>query len=386
MPTFRGFLHVPELPHSEVYPSPFDRSQNDDQMIPSDTPEVREGLPPTYRMRHDRHYVDQLGSPSGVIPIRVLAIKDIDAPARDMRHLGPLVASIREVGMLQPVLVRPREGRYELITGAKRMAAAVAAGLTEVPCRIYEEDDVRTQLLAEADNVRAIERSEPTAQRGSSGSLVARGLDELATSVKTLRLCLTLLSEDVRPSFHRAIRGLSEAELQRASCLVDGWRILSDEPTLERQRVRLDTLLHEVLTQSASERRLAGGDVVIDGESPPLMVRADAGLLRTAIVGALHAIIALAQANRSATPRVGLRLFASEANPATLEISERGMTPSAVLLARFFDYNWAERPGGCSATTGVVAAKRVADLHGGWIEAAPLDGGGCRLTLTIPRG
>ena len=54
-----------------------------------------------------------------------------------------LVKSIQKLGVLQPLLVRPRAGRFELIAGARRLAAAAAAALTEVPCLVHQADDLQ---------------------------------------------------------------------------------------------------------------------------------------------------------------------------------------------------------------------------------------------------
>ena len=69
----------------------------------------------------------------------------------DEDEMAELVHSIREVGVLQPVVVRPREsGRYELVMGERRWRAATAAGLTTVPAIIRktaDEDLLRDALL-----------------------------------------------------------------------------------------------------------------------------------------------------------------------------------------------------------------------------------------------
>jgi hypothetical protein len=115
----------------------------------------REGLPPSFHMRADEHYVDYITSAGSVPLVQLVAVRDIDG-ARPIGaiDLGPLVESVASLGVIQPLLVRRRLGRYELITGSKRLAAAIAAGLTEVPCLLQEVDDARAQELADAENLR----------------------------------------------------------------------------------------------------------------------------------------------------------------------------------------------------------------------------------------
>lgn len=59
----------------------------------------------------------------------------------DREPLVELEASIREHGVLQPVLVRPAAGGYELIAGERRWRAATAAGLRTVPAMVRHLDD-----------------------------------------------------------------------------------------------------------------------------------------------------------------------------------------------------------------------------------------------------
>ncbi|MCA9038728.1 MAG: ParB/RepB/Spo0J family partition protein [Planctomycetaceae bacterium] len=61
--------------------------------------------------------------------------------------LNDLANSIKMHGLLQPVLVRPHEGKYQLIAGERRWLAAKQAGLTAIPCRVLELSD---QYVAEA--------------------------------------------------------------------------------------------------------------------------------------------------------------------------------------------------------------------------------------------
>ena len=70
---------------------------------------VREELPPNYRMRYDRHFVDELDARSPEALIQMVPTKDIQSPdSIAVTEVGPLVDSVRKVGVLQPVLVRQR--------------------------------------------------------------------------------------------------------------------------------------------------------------------------------------------------------------------------------------------------------------------------------------
>ena len=59
----------------------------------------REGLPPQYRMRAERHYVDHLSAPSSSVPVQLIPITQLAPPAQSAsKDLDPLVRSIRAHG------------------------------------------------------------------------------------------------------------------------------------------------------------------------------------------------------------------------------------------------------------------------------------------------
>ena len=67
--------------------------------------------------------------------------------------LADLTASVREQGVLQPVLLRPVDGGFELIAGERRVRAARQAGLTTVPATVREVSDREVPLLAALENL-----------------------------------------------------------------------------------------------------------------------------------------------------------------------------------------------------------------------------------------
>jgi ParB family chromosome partitioning protein len=87
----------------------------------------------------------------GLLEVPVSAIEPnprqprVDFPEES---LAALARSIREVGVLQPVVVRARDGGYELVAGERRLRAARLAGLATIPAIIREGDD--TEGLREA--------------------------------------------------------------------------------------------------------------------------------------------------------------------------------------------------------------------------------------------
>lgn len=101
-----------------------------------------------------------------------LSINDIEPnrgqPRRtfDEESLSELADSIREHGVLQPLLVRPMpDGSYRLVAGERRFRAARLAGLTEVPVTVREMTDEEESIFAlienlQRENLNAVEEAE----------------------------------------------------------------------------------------------------------------------------------------------------------------------------------------------------------------------------------
>lgn len=170
----------------------------------------RFGLPETLRMRHDTHYVDQLGRPGGAPIGRLIPIEDIDPnpnqPRQSVGDLSELVASVREKGVLEPILVRPSGSRFEIIAGERRYRAAMEVGLAELPCVVREATDAETMEIAlienlqrkdlhafeEADGLKVLAES-----YGYTHEKMAQKLGKSRTSVTEV-LSLTNMPEEVR--------------------------------------------------------------------------------------------------------------------------------------------------------------------------------------------
>ncbi|MGV3771523.1 MAG: ParB/RepB/Spo0J family partition protein, partial [Verrucomicrobiales bacterium] len=71
----------------------------------------------------------------------------------DEPSLEELAQSIKEQGILQPILVRPMGENYEIIAGERRWRAAQKAGLTEVPVVVKEASDVQVMEWALIENL-----------------------------------------------------------------------------------------------------------------------------------------------------------------------------------------------------------------------------------------
>jgi len=117
----------------------------------------KRGLPERIQMRHDAHYVETLANTAGTPVGRMIPIEQIDPnpeqPRQAMGDLSELIASVKEKGIIEPVVVRQRGTRYQIIAGERRYHAAGQAGLQELPAVIRDVDDTEMLELALVENI-----------------------------------------------------------------------------------------------------------------------------------------------------------------------------------------------------------------------------------------
>jgi len=100
-------------------------------------------------MRADAHYVEQLDGATPAVTVQFIAVTAIDVADAPADALPSLVESIKRNGVLEPLVVQRNNGTYKTITGQKRLAAARAAGLRDVPCLVHHVNDERAEVLRE---------------------------------------------------------------------------------------------------------------------------------------------------------------------------------------------------------------------------------------------
>ncbi|MFH0840282.1 MAG: ParB/RepB/Spo0J family partition protein [Candidatus Omnitrophota bacterium] len=116
----------------------------------------------------------------------------------DQKKLDDLIASIKEKGVVQPVIVRSKDGGYELIAGERRMRAARALGMENIPVIVRDVSDADALELALIENIQreelnAIEEAKAfqklMADFGFSQEGVAKAVGkDRATVANTIRL------------------------------------------------------------------------------------------------------------------------------------------------------------------------------------------------------
>lgn len=197
-------------------------------------------------------------SPNPVQPRKVF--RDAD--------LMELSCSIAEYGILNPLTVRLRNGRYELVAGERRLRAAKLAGLSEVPCILLDVGLEEASLLALIENLQRrdldfIEEANGISQLirifGMSQEEAARRLGKSQSAVAN-KLRLLRLPQDVLDSLRsnglterhgRALLRLDSADKQRDALE----QIIRRDMTVAMTDSYIDALLEAEKEQEKSEQK-----------------------------------------------------------------------------------------------------------------------------------
>ena len=163
----------------------------------------------------------------------------------DQEALQDLASSIREHGVIQPVLLRPAKNGYELVAGERRWRAARLAGLKQVPAIVRSLDDRQNMFYALIENMQREDLNSIEEARGIEEMMSAFGLNQeetakavgksrsyVANALRLLRLPEEIqdfvMNGQLSAGHARAIAGLEGETLQMQAalkCVENGWSV-----------------------------------------------------------------------------------------------------------------------------------------------------------------
>lgn len=197
-----------------------------------------------------------------------IAIGDIDPNPDQPRHafseesIQQLASSIRDQGILQPILVTPMNGgRYRIVAGERRWRAARVAGLTTVPCIVREMDAATQMEIALIENIQREDLNPIEAamgiqalmkQCGYTQETVASRLSKSRPTVANLLRLLTL-PEDVIDMVRRGTLSAGHARVLAGMDSDDVKRSLANRAVQEGWSVRQLENAAALLKQNSSK-------------------------------------------------------------------------------------------------------------------------------------
>ena len=208
------------------------------------------GLPQAKRMRHDSHFVEEITSERSPSLGRMIDIESIEPnPHQPRKHFGDLsemVSSVKEKGILEPILVRAHNDKFQIIAGERRYQAARKAGLQYVPCI---EVDVDNRGMLEISLIENLQRKDlnPFEEAAAIQRLcdqfrythdeIARKLGKSRTVITEV-LSLNRMPEEVQ-------EGCRQADITSKSMLLQIVR----QPTIEAMKGMLDRIASGEMTR-----------------------------------------------------------------------------------------------------------------------------------------
>jgi hypothetical protein len=369
-----------------------------EELIGSDTEEAeeddpparaREGLPTRFRMRHSRHYVDEVLGDGPIRTVREIPVAEIELPTDDPADVEGLAGSIRRLGVIEPLLVGRGDTHYRVIAGMRRLRAARQLGLGTVPCLVHDVDDEKLKVLREAATERPAVPPPPSEPVALDVPPPASALQAVADAAQGLEFVSALLPAMNAAGSDRlrwtVLTDLAGVELSQAKMAGAANEMLARTAPIEPTLVDSGSLVHDVVATIATEARLRSVRIETVALNTDCGVSLDASLCRNALTGIMQCLLALA-------PRAGTVLSVhaqvTSVRPAlivqcSLRDVDAELSPEA--LARFFDPAWREHPCGPTGALILGAAAKTARAHKGRVDVQARVPRGCAVTFVVPR-
>ena len=312
-----------------VHPQPF--AEDDAASAPASTPAPeREGLPSTYRMRAEDHYVDELPS----------------------RRSSPRGEGARDAH--DEVL----PGRDDRPDGARR----------DEPRRDEPRRDEPAEVPAPVDL--GAERRE-------------RVLAQLADEIATIESAAALLGEQASLVSRRVGVDLIRSQARRAAWMLRAHAIAAGTHLPAVRQRTVGSLLSQIRDELAAECRLAGVSLQMQAADLQATVAVDDDAVAAGVEGAIIATLGLVAPHEGAAIRVTAVALGGDLR--TVEVRQDVAPVSPQVRRRCFDPSWTDRPGGWMAAFGAETARAVARASGGDATFLARDRRGSTLRLTLSR-
>jgi hypothetical protein len=338
-----------------------------------ESPVAREGLPRHYRMRADRHYVDQLDTPSASQPVRMIPLSALAGQAAESSPaIRPLIESIRVHGIVHPLIVRRRDSQYVVVAGRKRLVAAQTLQLAAVPCLVHELTDAEAAAMSSADNLRV--GASAAAADDSSLPEVERAI---ALHLSNVGKCADMCG--VGGGLQRQTFDLLKSHAWRAGRLMDARNLVLGGRLSPLRERSIASIFDEVIEGFSTECRLSGVTIRADVREPLSSTGLNDSQLSAGVSGALLAVLPLLE--HAARPTIVIKASNVNSNEMVVELLQTSAHVPPHMIETFFD---GMRSADDAAAIGAMAAKALAQAHDGHATFEPLPHGS-RLAIVLKR-
>lgn len=262
-----------------------DDIEDDEDVLPvaEETAEQKTKTEPTEKTKQKKEAVVSAvptePEEKGALLIDIQLIQpNLNQPRRhfDEEELEELAASIREYGILQPLLLKKQGPLYEIIAGERRWRAAKRAGLTEVPAIVRELDEKTSREIAIIENIQRADLNAVEEARAYQSLIDEYGLtqEEVAKRVSKKRVTITnslrllklepeilelLQTGRISQGHARALLGIEDSELRRAiahRCAEENLSVREIEQLVKLDKLKKAEKKKKEQGESAEEKRL----------------------------------------------------------------------------------------------------------------------------------
>ena len=251
----------------------------------------------------------------------------------------------------------------EGITAPAPKARPVRQGLPAEYRMRHDAHYVEELAARQKDNPSARAAAPPQPQPVS----MPAALRDLGQEFEGLASCFNLLENAARPLRERLGLSLAKIGVQRSIRYAQQLRILLEDPRPFQRELRLDEAIRHAFDDAKEELRLTEATLALDLPTTPLVVRADASLLQTALRACAGATIALIE---------------SGGRPAELQVSAFKADEAVHCEFRQDSCAMGDAPPR-AVSVALNAARRIAELHGGTLETRTTSSGGTALLLSL---
>jgi hypothetical protein len=334
-------------------------------------------------MRHAPHYVEQLMGDAPLQTVRQIPIDHIDEVRTDgvngpsvAASLDDLVASIRDVGILQPLLVAARDGsRFDLLAGSHRLSAARQAGLAAVPCLLVQADGEAAMKLRTQAERRAIAESPATTGSNSADNappaLLRTAFVEISTSMRFVNSMAPIARANDSAARAAMVLDAISVESHRAATMAAAGALLMRTDPLRLRPLDCAAVLETIRAEIKLVARVKGVDVDWTQSLALAKTVADREALVTGWSALTHAMLGVAQEG----DRLTISLSTARVRPAImLEVMLRGGSINGSVDG-FLDTDRRDHPAGQAGAMMLASARQSAQLHGGRLTVRAVDDG-----------
>jgi hypothetical protein len=210
---------------------------------------------------------------------------------------------------------------------------------------------------------------------------VTFALRDMSQEMEGVASCFNLVDRRARPLRERVGLSLARVGVQRNMRAFQALRVLLEDPAPERTAISLNTIVEQAVLSFDEELRIIESRAALDLHDAPIRANADARMMLIALQGCVGTLAAMIEASgQGGAIHVATR---SGEGVACCEMRQDSYRMAAEPFSRLADLEWCERPGGIPAGMSLAAAARIAQAHGGALDAHRTEAGGCTLSLSV---